>query len=163
MINHQESMQQAHPPPLPAGPQRGQQRNEPLTQAYGAMEPVVASQQQQLPAKPYRQQQNPRHSLPSPPATISPSPQPLAPALSPASISKESVSAVQIPPSTSSTQPPAQRRASLRAKRSKTPTPASLTGESLLSTLVQGRPVPRLNARDPKHGTALVEGPYCIK
>ena len=176
MINQQGSKQQAHPPPLhemapsapfhdlkaTSRPQRGQQSNEPLTQAYGAVEPVMTPQQQQPPAEPYRRQQNLTRSSPPPPAAMSPSQRPLAPARTPASISKESVPDVQIPPSSSSTQPPAQRRAPLRTKPRETPSPAPLTGESLLSTLVQGRPVPRLDARDPKHGSALVQGPYCI-
>ena len=178
MMSQQGSVQQLRPPPLnkvapsaplpgleaTARPQKVQQSNEPLAQGYGTVERIMTPQQP--PAEPYRLQQIITRSPPPPSATMSPSQRPFAPARSPASTSATdvpvptSVADVQIPPSTSSTQDPAQRRVPLRTNPT-TPT-APLTGESLLSTLVQGRPAPRLDARDPKNGNALMEGPYCI-
>ena len=177
VMSQQGSMQQAHPPPLhevapsapfhdlkaTARPQRGQQSSEPLTQGYGAVQRVMTPQEQQPPGEPYRQRQNLTRSPPLPSAAMSPSQRPIAPARPPASKPDTnvpvppSVADTQIPPSTSSAQHPAQRRAPLRTKPT-TPT-APLTGESLLSTLMQGRPAPRLDARDPKNGNALMEGP----
>ena len=171
MGRQQGSMQQAHSPPLnemaasaplydpnaTARPQRDQQNNDP-PQAYGAVEPILAPQQQQPPAEPYGRQQDLTRSPPPQPATMSPSQRPLALDQTSASIPNESVTDAQIPPSPSSTQPPAQVRAPLRTQPPRTTPPAPLTGESLLSTFMQGRPVPRLDVRDPKHGSALMQG-----
>ena len=83
-------MQQAHRPPqyeIPPSaplykvkdtvhPQEGQQNNQPLAQAHGAMEPVMTSQQQQQqqqpPAESYRREQNLPRLPPPPPAATSP-------------------------------------------------------------------------------------------
>ena len=175
MGRQQGSMQPARSPPLQdtaasgpfydpnatARPQRNQQNNN-SSQAYGAVEPVMAPQQQQPPAEPYGGQQDFTPSYSPSPAMMSPSQQPLALDQPPASIPNESIADDQLPPSSSSTQPPAQMRAPLRTQPPKTPSPAPMTGESLLSTFMQGRPVPRIDARDPKHGSALMEGVYCI-
>ena len=176
MINQRGSMQQAHQPPLQemaasapfsdpsstARPQRDQQSNKPSTQAYGAVGPAMTPQQQQPPAEPYGRQQNLTRSPPPPPAAMSPSQRPSALTRPQDFISNEPVTDVQTPPSPNSTQPPAQVRAPLRSQPQKPPSPVPLTGESLISTLVQGRPVPRIDVQDPKHGSALMEGPYCI-
>ena len=171
----QGSMQQAYSPPLhemaasgpfydpkaTARPRRDQQTNNP-SEAYGAVEPVLAPQRQQPPAEPYGRPESFTNSPPPQPATMNPSQQPLVLGQPPASIPNKSVTDDQIPSSSSSTQPPAQRRSPLRTQPGKPPSPAPLTGESLLSTFMQGRPVPRLDARDPNHGSALMEGAYCI-
>ncbi|KAM0794151.1 hypothetical protein BDR22DRAFT_717600 [Usnea florida] len=154
--NQQGILQQAHSPPLhdmtastppkaTARSPRDEQNNNP-SQAYGAAEPIIAPpQQQQLPTEPYGRPQN---------LTRSPPPQ------TPTSILNVSMTDAQIPPSSSSTQPPAQMPAPLRVQPQKPAFPAPLTTESLVSTLMQGRPIPRLDARDPEHGSALMEGQY---
>ena len=156
-MENQQGLQQAYSPPphekTPSTPlyepnpttrtQRDEQNNNP-SQTHGAVEPIIALPQQQPPAEPYGRQQS---------LTRSPPPR------NPTSILNGSTTDVQIPPSSSSTQTPAQIPAPLRVQPRKPASPAPLTGESLLSTLVQGQSVPRL---DPKHGSALMEGLYCI-
>ena len=185
MRNQQGRAQQAHPSPphemtpsapssnpkAPAPPPRSKQGNPPLRQAYNAMKPVMSPQQKQRgPTEPHQRQQNPTRSPPPPtPAAMSPSSQqrPLAPAQAPAPLAKEPLTNIQPPsPSSNSTtkRPPAQIRPRPRSTdvrpRQTTPSAPILTGESLLSTLMRGRPVPRLDVRNPEHGRALVQGSY---